>query len=554
MKFTRRQALAGLSAGAVLPAGCATGPRFGGAVATDRYRHGVASGDPRADSVVIWTRVSGLERATGVDWHVAEDPDMTRVIASGNVTASAERDFTVKAVVVGLQPGRTYYYQFVTSNTPSPIGRTRTLPVGPIDEVVLAVVSCSNYPFGYFNGYEAIADDPDVDLVVHLGDYIYEYNIDGYGGAQGRELGRMHEPQHEIITLDDYRTRHAQYKTDPGSQAMHAMHPLVHTWDDHETTNNSWSDGAENHQADEGAWSQRKANSLRAYYEWMPVREPGNGRGPAELWGHYRFGDLASLVTLESRITGRSEQISLQSHRDALSDPESAKRFYADIVGAPSRRMLSPEMEIFLESALSESVAAGRRWRIIGNQTIMAELLMPDIDDPTFLARSANVPDSLTPLLDNLKAIGKLGMPGNMDAWDGYPAARERLYRLAERAGARDLLVLTGDTHTFWQNRLFNAAGDAMGVELGTSAITSPRGFSQLGMDAMERFDELNADYNDSVVWTDGSARGYIRLALNQSSARADFIAIRNIASRDYRVERLRQVTIRPSDSSLAYA
>ena len=554
MKFNRRQTLLGLSASTLLPAGCATPGGFGQMFATNRFRHGVASGDPRADSIVLWTRVSDLPRATDVTWRLASDPAMQRVVSSGVVRAAPENDYTAKVIATNLQPGTTYYYQFAGAGDRSPIGRTRTLPVGRVDEVVLAVVSCSNYPFGYFNGYEAIAEDPDIDLVVHLGDYIYEYDIDGYGGAEGKRLGRMHEPAHEIVTLADYRQRHAQYKTEPGALAMHAMHPFVHTWDDHESTNNSWLDGAENHQADEGEWQRRKDNSLRAYYEWMPIRQPDGGRTPEQSWSHYQFGDLASLITLESRLSARSEQINLADHRDALADPEAAARFYADIVGAEDRRLLSADMEAFLGSELSESVSAGRPWRVLANQTIMADVRMPDIDEPTFRERSAALPDSLQPWLKDLTALGKLGLPGNMDAWDGYPAARDRLYRIAADSNATDLLVVTGDTHTFWQNQLFDKNGARMGVELGTSAITSPRGFWQLGDAAMERFDQLNAARNKSVVWSDGSRRGYVRLSLTPDAARADFKALSNIGSRDYRVTDHRNVRIERRDNSLVYA
>lgn len=554
MKFNRRQTLLGLSAGTLLPAGCAVETGFGRSFSTPAFQHGVASGDPRTDSVVLWTRLSDEAGSVAVDWEIATDPDMRRVVANGRTGTGPGRDHTVKVIAGGLRPGTSYYYRFDAGGRQSPIGRAKTLPSGAVDEVVLAVVSCSNFPFGYFNGYEAIADDEDVDLVVHLGDYIYEYDQDGYGGAEGQRLGRVHEPPHEIVTLGDYRQRHAQYKSDAGAQAMHAMHSFVHTWDDHESTNNSWRAGAENHQPGEGDWLVRRENSLRAYYEWMPIREPGQSRSLAQSWTHYRFGDLASLVTLESRLTARSRQISLADHRDALRDPDSARQFYDTVVGRADRRLLSADMEAFLGQALKDSVRAGRPWRILANQTILANVLMPDIDDPLFRERSADLPESLKPLQEDLTVLGKLGLPGNMDAWDGYPAARERLYRLAADAGASDLLVLTGDTHTFWQNQLRDAAGRPMGLELGTSAITSPRGFRQLGDAAMRRFDELNAARNDSVVWTDGSRRGYIRLSIDRDAARAEYLAISNIESRDYRIEPLRQLRIVRSGDSLAYA
>ena len=297
IKISRRQALIGVSSTLLLPAACT---RSG----TDRapesvYAHSVASGDPDRTSVVIWTRVSGFDAPIDVDWQVATDNGFANVVATGSVRTGSERDYTVKAVVDGLAPGASYFYRFIADGVESPTGRTKTLAEGHLDKLVIAIASCSNFPFGYFNAYETIANDPDVDVVAHLGDYIYEYSEDGYGGATGRQIGRIHEPRHEIVSLDDYRTRHAQYKSDAGSRAMHSRHPLIVIWDDHESANNPWMEGAENHQPEEGDWFRRRADSLQAFFEWMPVRDPAPGQPPEKYWRHYRFGDLVSLVTLE---------------------------------------------------------------------------------------------------------------------------------------------------------------------------------------------------------------------------------------------------------------
>ena len=553
MKLNRRQTLLGMTTAMILPAGCATQGATSESFANAVFAHGVASGDPDADSVVLWTRISGATRATDVAWRVALDPDMDEVVASGTARTGADRDYTVKVVPTGLASGRRHYYQFEAMGTASPIGRTMTLPEGQLDQLVIGVASCSNYPFGHFNGYEAIADDADIEIVIHLGDYIYEYDENSYGAEPGRRLGRVHEPRHEIVTLADYRTRHAQYKSDPGSLAMHAMHPLIHTWDDHESTNNPWMGGAQNHQAEEGDWTERRARSLRAYYEWMPARDPLPGQAPEQRWAHYRFGDLASVFTMESRHTARSEQIDLGANRDTLTDPEAAADFYSSVVGAEDRRMLSARQEDFLATGIAESVESGQPWRILANQTILAKVIAPNIDEPDMNDLLATQPAESSSLLEALTAVGKLGIPANMDAWDGYPAARNRLYGLARKAGARDLLVITGDTHIFWQNRLFAEDGAAMGVELGTTAITSPRGFYQLGESATNRYDELVADANDSVVWANGRFRGYIRLTLTRERARADFIAVSTIDSTDYSVRTLRSATIRRQNGTLVY-
>ena len=555
MKHTisRRTALLGVSSTALL-SGCSSLKAPADARASAMFAHGVASGDPDSSSVVLWTRISGSADSVDVDWQVSPNSDFSRIERRGRVTTDASRDHTVKVVADGLRSGQRYYYRFSVGPLQSEIGRTLTLPAGRVDELTLAVASCSNYQFGFFNVYEAIADDDDVDIVVHLGDYLYEYDIQTYGGPIGQRIGRAHEPAHEMVSLRDYRQRHAQYKTDQGSKAMLARHPLVATWDDHESTNNPWSGGAQNHQPDEGLWSKRRADSLQAYYEWMPVRDPDSADARAKLWRHYKFGDLLSLVTLESRHTARSEQINVGDYDERLTDPDAARVFYDEIVGDPSRRMLSEELEEFLAAELRESVDARRPWRVIANQTILANVVAPPLKgDPVFSQARQQLGEWPLRLLDMLTNFGELRLAGNMDAWDGYPAARERFYAVAEAAGANDLLVITGDTHIFWQNHLTNSQGRRFGVELGTSAVTSPRGFYEFGEAASNRFDELTAANNDSVEWVDGRSRGYIRLRLNRRRAIADFITVNNIESRNYAVDTVRSVSIVPQDGTLRY-
>jgi alkaline phosphatase D len=553
-KLTRREALLGASSTLLLPIACSTSKVEPGRYSAAVFQHGVASGDPDSRSVVLWTRVSQQDGTTEVDWQVAADPDFANVVRTGRTVTGPERDYTVKVVADGLEAGQGYYYRFNAGADLSPTGQTRTLPAGRLDELVLAVVSCSNYPFGYFNAYEAIAEDDSIEFVLHLGDYIYEYDIDGYGGEAGKRLGRMHEPQHEILTLEDYRTRHAQYKADPGSRAMHGRHPLIATWDDHESTNNPWMGGAQNHQDDEGDWLTRREVSLQAYFEWMPIRDPVDGTGRVDYWRSFQFGDLATLVTLETRHTGRSEQIDLQEHRERLQSPGDAARFYDEVVGAEDRTLLSSDMEAFVADALATSVSTNTVWRLIGNQTLIARIVAPLLNDPELDAYIDSMTADGRDLFERLAGFGTLGIPGNMDAWDGYPAARRRFYEIAKNVGARDLLVLTGDTHTFWANALFDDGGEPMGVELGTTAVTSPRGYGALGDDAAGRFDELVATHNQSVLWSDGSRRGYIHLALGREAATADFKVVTDIESRSYQVQTVRRATIVHRDGSLAYA
>lgn len=551
-KITRRQALIGVSSTLLLQAACSTTP-MPRERENEVFAHGVASGDPDQSSAVIWTRVSGFDQSVNVGWTVAADAGFRTIIAKGRVTTGSNRDHTVKVVVNELQPGQTFFYRFAVGAAISPTGRSKTLPVGHLDKLVIAVASCSNYPFGYFNAYDSIANDADVDIVAHLGDYIYEYGEDGYGGDMGRRLGRVHAPRHEIVSLTDYRQRHAQYKSDAGSRAMHARHPLIVIWDDHESANNPWMEGAENHQPDEGDWSSRRAASLKAFFEWMPVRDPAESSAPEKYWRHYKFGDLASLLTLESRHTGRSEQIEY-GDLSRFANADEAQAFYRDVVAAPDRNFLSADMEEFLGTEFRESVSAGRRWRIIGNQSVMADSVMPRIDEPFFAELREQLDDEGRVTLDNLKRLGELRIPGDLDAWTGYPAARQRFFKLAQDAGAQDLLVLSGDSHSYWANALYADDGQSMGVELGTTGVTSPRSLGVLGEQGLQRFDELNAAINPGIVWANGRHRGYIRLEIDHDGARADYVAVTDIESRDYDTNIIYTANIEHLGGTLRYA
>ena len=364
----RRRTLAGLAAGTAFALTGAASTRLGASEHNRTFAHGVASGDPTADSVVLWTRVSGLGVEQSVQWELSEYRDFRRIAGGGEAAAGPDRDFTVKVVVTGLTPGQRYYYRFRLGDQFSESGRTRTLPRGAVSSLGFAIASCSNYPFGYFNAYEAMALDPTVDFVLHLGDYLYEYGASGWGAATGAHLGRLHVPAGEIITLADYRTRHAQYKADPQSRQLHAAHPMIPVWDDHESANNPWVGGAENHQPGrEGSWRRRRAAALKAWYEWMPVRDPAPGQNPGEYWRSFAFGDLATLVTLETRHSARAQQIEYDDYPGALANQEAADHFLRNVVGAPERPMLAPAMETLVMNSLAASVRSGQPWRLIGN-------------------------------------------------------------------------------------------------------------------------------------------------------------------------------------------
>jgi alkaline phosphatase D len=555
-QVSRRALLAGLAGGAAIMALPLSA--LAAAAVNPVFRHGVASGDPDASSVVLWTRVTATA-ATPVAWELAASPDFAKILKSGTVTTGPERDYTVKALATGLPAGGTFYYRFRIGKAVSPVGRTRTLPEGRVDNLGIALASCSNYAFGFFNAYDAIAKDAGIDFVLHTGDYIYEYGgKDGWGETVAAKIGRAHAPAHEIVTLTDYRTRHAQYKTDAGALAMHAHHTLLACWDDHESCNNPWTGGAQNHQPEtEGDWATRRDASIRAYYEWMPVREPewldAKGRSRMQFWRAYRFGDLALLHTLETRHTARAEQIDYLQYAKSIVDDASAQRFRDEVLGAPDRPLISPELETDLEAALARSVKDGQPWRVIGNPSVIGRLIVPDLaklgilPDPFAKLAAAKTPEELGKLaMDpnvSLAWRGRWALPDYTDAWGGYPWARERFYALSRRAGAGDLVFLSGDSHSFWTNDLADAQGRPAGIEFGTAGISSPGDFIDTGFapDMAVKLDKAYADHMPEVVWTDNMHQGYVRVEFGRETGTASFVAVSTVLSRDYTTKVIRK-------------
>ena len=517
------------------------------------FRHGVASGDPDSRSVVLWTRAS-LAAPGPVAWEVATTPDFDHVVQRGETKAGPEKDYTVKVVAEGLSAAGIWYYRFLAEGESSPVGRARTLPDGPIDSLGVAVVSCSNYAFGHFNAYDAIASDSDVDFVLHTGDYIYEYGANEWGGDVARQLGRVHEPPHEIVSLADYRRRHAQYKSDPDAQAMHAAHTLLACWDDHESANNPWTGGAQNHQPiSEGEWKARREASINAYFEWMPIREPGPGRTRMQFWRSYSFGDLATLFTLETRHTARAEQVDYATWEGRISSPADARALERKTIEAPNRAILADALETDLQAALKRSVAVGQPWRLIGNPMPVARTRVPDVVGQGLMPDPSVVSDSSAEAR-LLAWKGKWNLPFYPDTWDGYEWARERMYRLSRQAGVSDLIYLTGDSHSFWANRLADAAGHPVGLELGTAGVTSPGDFvdSGFGRDLAGKLDRAFEAHNPEVVWTDNLHQGYVRLNLTRSTGVATFVALDTVTSPAYRTRVLRRFSITQGGGALS--
>ncbi len=366
------------------------------------FAHGVASGDPQSDRVILWTRVSPIADRLGepveTHWWIARDSLGLEVVAGGTVDALPGSDYTVKVDASGLEPNTDYHYGFLTETGLSPIGRTRTLPAGDAEHVRMAFASCANYPNGFFNAYACLAERDDVDVVLHLGDYLYEYGNGEYG--DGTSLDRIPDPVHEMVTLEDYRRRHASYKSDPDLRAAHARHPWITIWDDHETANNSHPSGAENHDPSlEGDWETRKLAGIRAYYEWMPIREL-----PTGLFRSFRFGGLVDLIMLDTRLHGR--------------DPEAPPKDTA-AASDPKRTLLGEDQKDWLFGELADSHDVGTAWRVIGQQIMVAPVSFDGVDF-------------------------------NPDSWNGYRASRARVLDHLEAEGIDNVVFLTGDVHSSW--------------------------------------------------------------------------------------------------------
>lgn len=444
------------------------------------FYHGVASGDPLADKVIIWTRVTPQDSVSSVPvwWEVAETTDFNPVVQGDSAKATAEKDYTVKIDVSNLQAGKTYYYRFRAMGKTSATGRTKTTPAGMSDSLKFAVVSCSNWEWGYFNAYEKIADRNDVDAVLHLGDYIYEYGRGKYGDTTIRK----NLPPYEIVSLSDYRTRHSQYRLDKGLRKVSQQHPMIAIWDDHEVANNVYTEGAQNHQPDkEGDFQKRKNAAVKAYYEWMPIREGGK---------HYRsfsYGDLADLIMLDERLEGKTKPADSLTAADYASE---------------SRSMLGEEQLQWMEGQLQNSKAV---WKILGNQVMFADVEL---------------------------SIVYPNMPRNLDSWDGYPAEKKKLKDFILQNKLKDVIFLTGDTHSSWAievatevKKTYNpkTSAGAFAIELGTTSISSANDNEYHSSDTVKMMENALMGMNPHIKYLNARDHGYLLLTLYPGKAKGEW-------------------------------
>lgn len=505
------------------------------------FKHGIASGDPLADRVILWTRVTASAPGTiNVNWEVASDEAFGIIVGRGVASTGPERDYTVKVDVVSLQAASIYFYRFFTGADRSPVGRTKTLPVGGVSQSKFAVVSCANFPAGYFNVYADIAKRTDLDLVLHLGDYIYEYGRLGYASQLAIALDRLSTPDHEILTLEDYRMRHAQYRSDGDLRAMHARLPMIAVWDDHDLADNAWSGGAANHdEGAEGTFNARRAAAVQAYHEWLPTRLPDPAL-PLQIYRSFDIGTLASLHMLDTRLIGRDKQMTLEQHLSG----ESA---------SPARQLLGVAQTDWLASRMAASAGI---WQVLGQQVLMMRMAVPlsvataiTVETLTEYIAAQSTPEALRS--DSQKALlAQPKSPYNMDAWDGYPSARDTVLSLARSQG-KNLISLAGDTHNAWAGNLTDRTGQRVGVEFAAAAVSSP-GFERvLPLVANDLLSDAFKRMIDDLRYAETSKRGYVVLTLTPAEARSDFVEVSTVLSRDFTAKTAVSLRVLPGVANL---
>jgi len=522
-----------------------------------RFLHGVGSFDPSSEAVILWTRFTPTAEEVGsmipIKWQVATDYGFSQIVQEGMSEAYRDNDFTVVTDVTGLPSNGKYYYRFLQEDLGemSIIGETITLPSAgdSLSSVKLALCSCSNFPAGLFNVYDAMAKS-EADVIVHLGDYIYEYGEGGYGTNENTEpLNRVHDPVNEILTLEDYRLRYRQYRTDEGLQLAHQKKPFIVVWDDHEITNDAYKDGAENHDDSEGSYEERKRRAIQVHGEYLPIR---TNEG-AIIYRNFEFCDLVNLVMLDTRIIGRDKQLSFTDFFNADGSFD-AGSFQTALLN-PDRYLLGPEQLAWVAGAVGGNQA---KWQVLGQQVLMGTMTVPaellvligqiaagDTSPETLGALQASIGELSvlkgralagdTTLTEQELARLAFQVPYNLDAWDGYPVERERLYSILN---GKNTVTLAGDTHNAWHNILADVSGNAIGEEFACPSVSSPGFEGIFGSDpaTIQGIEQAFTLLIDNLTYFDASQRGYVLAEFTQGAATASYRFVDNIASPSYTV------------------
>lgn len=476
------------------------------------FAHGVASGDPLTDRVVLWTRISGADVPTEVEWTVARDEQLRDVVGSGTVETVAEQDWTVHVDADGLEPDTTYYYGFRVGGDGSPIARTRTLPEHT-EHLRFAMVSCAKFNAGYFNAYSCIAERDDLQFLLHLGDYIYEMsNTPPKTQTAGADIGRPFDPLTECVTLEDYRTRYSQYHLDPDVQRLHLRYPIIPTMDDHELADGAWRDGSTEHKPEYGPWADRKAAAFQVREEWLPIRRP-DPTDPTRVFRSVPLGGLAELFITDTR-----------SRRDEpLPEPG---------MSAAGRSAWGPEQRAWLFEGLARSTAT---WRLLGNPSVMSPIYRSDL------------PEHLSRAFLKLKLVAEDGSGADYDQWDGYPDERDALFRFVRERGFDNLVVLSGDVHVSIASELhadpFRTVDDeAVAVEFVTPSLTSQNLDDKMGWprhDKQSRAAEAAAlEYLPHWLWVDMDSHGYVVIDVTPERVTAEWWHLETVLERSTAEER----------------
>ncbi|ENW03219.1 alkaline phosphatase D family protein [Acinetobacter beijerinckii] len=528
------------------------------------FEHGVASGDPLQDRVILWTRLTPNDSSARlqVTWEIALDQQFKQVVNANKVITAAAQDFTVKVDATGLKPNQSYFFRFIFGDKISPIGQTKTLPTST-SKVSFAVCSCSNYPAGYFYVYREMAKQ-NVDVVIHLGDYIYEYGADGYAAEDAVKLGRSlaADNNKEIIKLDDYRKRYALYRKDKDLQALHHRHPFIVIWDDHELANDAWREGAENHTEEtpnaknEGKFSERKLVALQAYFEWMPIRPVDNQH--IKIYRQFDFGNLVQLTMLDTRIIARDEQLGYANYM-TVNGLDIAK-FQADLTN-PARTLMGYTQRDWLIGKLQQSTA---NWNVLGQQILMTKMLVPaelllalaeitagNPSEATLSKMNAQITELVTLKIRLQKGDPTLTLqekarvltvaPYNLDAWDGYFAEREILYGTLAQL-KKKVVVLAGDTHNAWSSNLYSKDGAFVGVELATSSVSSPglEKYLDIPLAQLQQFEFAFTTLIDELSYCNLNQRGYLIVQFDETQVQSQWVFVDSIKKPEYAIDTVR--------------
>ncbi|WJT08638.1 alkaline phosphatase D family protein [Vibrio harveyi] len=542
MSLSRRDFIKAVSSGAVATTLTACGSDDSDATPTGSFEYGVLSGDPTQTQVIIWTRVTTAASYVEVTWQVSRAEDFSTIEQSGTFATDTSRDFTVKVDVQNLNPSTQYYYRFMVGETTSIVGMTQTLPEGSVDKASMAVVSCANYPAGYFNVYKEILKQHQTesfDVVLHLGDYIYEYGAGGYASEDAARLGREPSKGTECITLDDYRKRYAQYRQDQDLQALHAALPMIAVWDDHELANDAWKNGAENHQDNEGSFVDRRAAAAAAWTEWLPVRE--NTFSNMLIYRQFSFGDLINLMMLDTRLVGRDQPLDYFSLNaptmDAIGGLVAQSR-------SADRELLGTEQLAWLMNAFNSQDA---KWNVLGQQVLMSRMELPSsVMLAMFQLFNATDEQKMDALLAVNSAISNyladpssdtIKLPYNLDAWDGYYVERERVYEIAKASGGH-FVCLAGDTHNAWTSELKDVSNNPVGVEFATSSVSSPGLEEYLALEpvAIAQMEYTLPHLVSELQWTDIKQRGFMRVTFTPEKAQSTWYMLSSVKDKNYQV------------------